>query len=185
MLNGTYSSWIDVLSGVPQGSVLGPLLFVIFINDIDDCAENIDILLKFADDTKLGHNASSIEECVITQECLDKLINWANTWNMSFNISKCKVLHVGRNNLNHIYTMNGTPLEVATVERDIGVKISLNLKPSAQCIEAPRRAGAILTQITRAFLYRDKIHFLNCTNNLWAATWSLQYQLGHPGCKET
>ena len=62
MLNGTYSSWIDVLSRVPQGSVLGPLLFVIFINDIDDCAENIDILLKFADDTKLGHNASSIEE---------------------------------------------------------------------------------------------------------------------------
>ena len=124
MLNGTYSSWIDVLSRVPQGSVLGPLLFVIFINDIDDCAENIDILLKFADDTKLGHNASSIEECVKSQECLNKLINWANTWNMSFNISKCKVLHVGRNNLNHIYTMNGTPLEVTTVERDIGVKIS-------------------------------------------------------------
>ena len=63
VLNGTYSSWIDVLSGVPQGSVLGPLLFVIFINDIDDCAENIDILLKFADDTKLGHNASTVEEC--------------------------------------------------------------------------------------------------------------------------
>jgi len=138
-----------------------------------------------ADDTKLGHNASSIEECVKTQECLNKLINWANTWNMSFNISKCKVLHVSCNNLNHIYTMNGTPLEVTTVERDIGVKISSNLKPSAQCIEASRRAGAILTQIRRAFLYRDKIHFLNCTNNLWAATWSLQYQLGHPGCKET
>ena len=75
---------------------------------------------------------------------------------MSFNISKCKVLHVGRNNLNHIYTMNGTALEVTAVERDISVKISSNLKPSAQCIETSRRAGAILTQITRAFLYRDK-----------------------------
>ena len=78
---------------------------------------------------------------------------------MSFNISKCKVLHVGHNNLNHIYTMNGTPLEVTTVERDIGVKISSNFKPSAQSIESSRRAGAILNQITRAFLYRDKRTF--------------------------
>ena len=53
-------------------------------------SENIDILLKFADDTKLEHNASTVEECEKTQEYLNKLINW----NMSFNISKCKELHV-------------------------------------------------------------------------------------------
>ena len=67
---------------------------------------------------------------------------------MSFNMSKCKVLHVSRNNLNHIYTMNGTPLVVTAVERHIGVKISSNLKPSTQRIEADRRAREILTQIT-------------------------------------
>ena len=160
VLNGVFSSWVDVESGVPQGSVLGPLLFVIFINDIDSCADEIDILLKFADDTKLGHKARNIEDCLKTQKCLDKLIDWANTWNMSFNISKCKVLHVGRNNLNHVYTMNGTPLEVTTVERDIGVQISSNLKPFTQCAEAARRAGAILTQISKAFLYRDSRIFI-------------------------
>ena len=62
---------------------------------------------------------------------------------MSFNTSKCKVLCAGRNNLNHVYTRNGIPLEVTTVERDIGVQISSNLKPFTQCTEAARRAGAI------------------------------------------
>ena len=94
-----------------------------------------------------------------TQEGLNKLISWANTWNISFNMSKCKVLHVSRNNLNHIYTMNGTPLVVTAVERHIGVKISSNLKPSTQRIEADRRAREILTQITWVFLYRDKRTF--------------------------
>ena len=73
---------------------------------------------------------------------------------MSFNTSKCKVLRAGRNNLNHVYTRNGIPLEVTTVERDIGVQISSNLKQFAQCTEAARRAGAILTKISKAFLYR-------------------------------
>ena len=66
---------------------------------------------------------------------------------MSFNTS-----NAGRNNLNHVYTRNGILLEVTTVERDIGVQISSNLKPFTQCTEAARRAGAILTQISEAFL---------------------------------
>ena len=94
------------------------------------------------------------------QECINKLIAWAETWNMEFNVKKCKVMHIGRQNIMHQYTMNNTPLQVCVMERDIGVQISDNLKPAIQCAEAARRANAILTQVSRAFLYRDRRIFL-------------------------
>ena len=161
VLNGACSDWSDVFSGVPQGSVLGPLLFIIFINDIDACAENISAILKFADDTKVGNRVATHEEHQSLQRCLNNLVSWAEKWCMSFNLEKCKVLHVGRNNLHLQYSMNGTPLAVTDKERDIGVIISNTLKPSLQCSEAARRANGVLTQISRAFLYRDKHTFLN------------------------
>ena len=80
VLNGESSGWSDVLSGVPQGSVLGPLLFVIFINDLDDCTDMITTMRKFADDTKLGNVARNQEDCVKMQECINKLLTWAETW---------------------------------------------------------------------------------------------------------
>ena len=160
VLNGTCSGWAEVFSGVPQGSVLGPLLFVIFINDLDNCTEQITTMKKFADDTKLGNVAVSEEDCKRMQDCIDQLLTWADNWCMEFNIKKCKVMHIGRGNRDHQYHMNGTKLQVCVSERDIGVSITNNLKPAAQCAEAARRANAVLTQISRAFLYRDRRVFL-------------------------
>ena len=160
VLNGSFSDWSEVISGVPQGSVLGPLLFVIFINDIDSCTENIDIMLKFADDTKLGHKASTGTDVMALQESIDKLLVWADNWSMKFNVAKCKVLHVGRTNLKHVYNMAGHPLLATDKEQDIGVIITDNLKPNLQCTTAARRASSVLTQISRAFMYRDKRTFL-------------------------
>ena len=79
---------------------------------------------------------------------------------MWFNIAKCKIIHTGRTNQNFMYTMNGVALEVTTKERDIGVIITSNLNPATECAESAGRVSAILTQITRAFLYRDKRIFL-------------------------
>ncbi len=71
------------------------------------------------------------------QEALDKLSNWADRWGMEFNVSKCKVMHVGHNNETHTYTMKSQQLTETEEERDIGVMVSRHLKPSALCIMWP------------------------------------------------
>ena len=110
VLNGEASLWAAVLSGVPQGSVLGPLLFLIFINDLDNSATAIDILFKFADDTKVAQPIRSDEDRDRLQAALDGLVSWADCWGMEFNVQKCKVMHVGRTNPGHPYSMSGVQL---------------------------------------------------------------------------
>jgi len=92
-IKGRWSNWISVWSGVLQGSVLGPLLFLIFINDLDkDISSN---MLKFADDTKIFKEVRNSTDCSRLQADLDKLVLWAQKWQTEFNVNKCKVMHVG------------------------------------------------------------------------------------------
>ncbi|KAF2355360.1 Reverse transcriptase domain [Trinorchestia longiramus] len=92
-----------VTSGVPQGSVLGPLLFIIYINDLD--VGIISKINKFADDTKLCHKAFTERGRATIQSDLNCLLQWTETWQMSFNIEKCSVMHVGANNRHFQHTM--------------------------------------------------------------------------------
>ena len=155
VLNGKASDWADVLSGVPQGSVLGPLLFIIFINDLDSAA-TAEIVHKFADDTKIAQPIRSDQDKATLQVTLDHLCAWANTWGMEFNVAKCKVMHLGHGNAGHVYTMNNSALGKTTAERDLGVIMADNLKPSSQCAKAARTATVVLNQLTRAFHFRDR-----------------------------
>jgi len=82
VLNGCFSEWRDVISGVPQGSVLGPLLFIIYINDIDNCVAGK--ILKFADDTKIYHTVYSDEDVSALQSDVCNLVEWPNEWQMLF-----------------------------------------------------------------------------------------------------
>jgi hypothetical protein len=160
VLDGECSEWIAVLSGVPQGSVLGPLLFLLFINDLDLAASEVTAMAKFADDTKVGQRIVSDADRALLQSALDKLCGWAAEWGMQFNVSKCKVMHFGRQNPKNVYTMSSQQLEVVESERDIGVTICQNLKPAAQCTKAAGTARSVLGQIVRSFHYRDKKTFV-------------------------
>ena len=155
VLSGVASGWIEVLSGVPQGSVLGPLLFLIFINDLDLDAARVAIVVKFADNTKVAQPISTEEDRNSLQAALDGLVHWADLWGMAFNVAKCKVMHIGHGNPQYDYTMQNMPLSVTEEERDLGVVTSFRLKPGAQCAKAARTAQRVLGQIARAFHFCD------------------------------
>ena len=160
VLNGEASLWELVLSGVPQGSVLGPLLFLIFINDLDESGHAAEIILKFADDTKIAQPIRNKEDKRRLQSALDGLTDWADRWGMEFNVQKCKTMHVGHNNPRHEYSMGNSRLETTEEERDLGVIMSRKLKPGQQCAKAARMAQMVLGQIGRAFHLRDKHVFV-------------------------
>ena len=122
---------MDVLSGVPQGSVLGPLLFVIFINDIEVGLKGK--ILKFADDTKLFGVVATPEQVNQMREDLRMLCKWSEEWLMLFNVDKCKVMHFGVNNIGDKYLIGNKQLDVLERERDMGFIISKDLKVSYQC----------------------------------------------------
>ena len=118
-VNGKKSGWQRVLSGVPQGSVLGPVLFLIFINDLDQMATENQIIRKFADDTKIGQVIEGPESARELQDTLDRLCQWAVDWGMAFNVAKCHVMHEDKNNPRYQYHMLGEALETTKEERDL------------------------------------------------------------------
>ena len=153
ILNGGTSDWLPVFSGVPQGSVLGPCLFLIYINDIDlnICGE----MLKFADDTKVIWPIEE-ENGATLQADLDKLLDWSNKWQMQFNLEKCKVMHFGYNNTCLEYTVGEAKLTVTKAEKDLGVVIDSTLKPAAHIANCVKKANQMLGMIHRTITYKNK-----------------------------
>ena len=153
-VEGETSEWTALHSGVPPGSVLGPLLFLMYIDDLEDgVASNI---RKFADDTNIFRRVQTKQECHTLREDLNRLVQWSEKWQMLFNQSKCKCLHIGRANGKEPYKMDNTVLLKTSKKKDLVVTISADWKVSEQCGIAARKGNQLLGMIKINITYREQ-----------------------------
>ena len=162
-VNGSESTWASVLSGIPQGSILGPILFSLFVNDIPTFVKSL--LSMFADDTKIYIPLSSSDSMFQLQEDLWILEDWAKSMMMKFHPLKCKVLHIGKNNPESRYYMHNEDgslhkLESVDVEKDLGVYTDKDLKFTTHCQNKINTANKMLMYIKHTFKFIDENMFL-------------------------
>jgi hypothetical protein len=177
--NGHLGISVEVVSGVPQGTVLGPLLFSMFINDLPDVIQNSQTKM-FADDTKIYAPINNPGDQTVFQQDIDHMHRWYTANGMALNESKCKILQFGRGD-NNIYSLNGQPLETTTTMKDLGIvidnKLSLNAHRSQAANKANQKVGLYLrhfktreTKSTKLFLksyVRPHLDYCSSVINPW------------------
>ena len=168
IVQGEESQWADVTSGIPQGSVLGPVLFLIYINDLPDAIKKF--VTIFADDTK-EHAVIRIENDTIeVQEDLYEKSDWPEIWEIRFKTKKYKSLHMGKSNPKTVYYMKEgdrkIPLEQVTEEKDLGVTFCDTLKFDKHILNYLNKANKILGIVKRTFTYMNRDMFIQLYKSL-------------------
>ena len=167
VLSNKFSSCLPVQSGVPQGSILGPLLFILFINDIYETISPETKISLYADDTKIWRNMKSYQDCIILQNDIDSLHKWCVINKMNFHLDKCKVLSVCDKKVPWIdilpfskfpHELNNNILDYVDNERDLGVLMHETLSWDLQHSKLITKASQLLG------LTKRTCHFVNNTN---------------------
>ena len=148
---GITSEPLPVLSGVPQGSNLGPLLFLFYVNDLPKSTSNNTIVTMFADDTKCHCSLQHPDVNKILQSDLDKITVWCHDWKMSLNQSKCGVVHFSRSQQPKPsqYTLLGKPIKPTCSQKDLGIITTSDLKWKKQILEMSSKANRMLGCVKR------------------------------------
>jgi len=153
VINGQKSGSIPVVSGVPQGSVLGPILFTMFVNDIPSMVSSPTFM--FADDTKMFHFVNSSDDHTALQHDLNLLYEWSVCWQLKFNILKCKHIHFGPANNYGSYYMNGIAIKIVVRQKDLGILFDNQLKFHSHTTNISNKANRLLGLIRRSFDHLD------------------------------
>ena len=158
VVENSSSKLLPVTSGVPQGSILGPLLFLLYINDLPSVTSLCTTAL-FADDSKCFTEIRSFDDCTSLQNDLNRLVDWSSTWKMDFNASKCKILTITRchSPVQYCYTINGSPLEKVGVFKDLGVFIDQSLSFNSHVDQLVLKCNKVCGFIKRSVGYNAPI----------------------------
>ena len=154
VINGEASDWAEVTSGIPQGSVLGPLCFLIYINDLPGSVQNS--IKLYADDAKLYGQVDSQEQSAALQRDLEAIQDWTKRWQLPLNTQKCKVLHLGSRNQARQYILEGNVVQETDAEKDLGVIVDKTMKFHEQNASSVKKANKLLGIIKKSFDFLDE-----------------------------
>ena len=152
-VNESMSSFIKVESGIPQGTILGPLFFIIYIDGLSKNIKNG--MNLYADDSKLYGSVANAFDLSIFQRDLDTVTNFCNAWQLNINNSKCEVIHFGLNNPSQIYNVNGNVVPEKSSYKDLGVTISSDLSFSKHYDNICKVAYFRMKQIDLSFACKE------------------------------
>ena len=156
-INNSYSDFSPITSGIPQGSILGPVLLIFFINDLPD---NVNSKCKiFADDTKIYNSADNSQSI---QDDINSLMDWSDIWQLKFNAQKCNVIHIGKSSTVNDYFMgdNNTKINSVEHEKDIGVTFDTKLNFDIHINSVVSKANQLIGLVKRSFQFLDQDMFL-------------------------
>ena len=155
------SSWRRVISGIPQGSCLGPLLFLIYIKDMgSNISPEEGMVYKFVDDSKLIQGVQNVEDMEVFQDTVDRLYKWQKDNNMKFNVLKFQVVRFGPNqelkDSTAVKAPDGTSIEAASSVRDLGIIVDDQMNFKEQRTKAVAKTTAKSAWVLRMFRSRSK-----------------------------
>ena len=153
-VNGQFSEWAICSSGIPQGSVLGPLLYQMYVNDLPEVIRHAIVKMN-ADDTKLCYSVNNVTDFNLLKADLDAVCAWSNKWLLKLHTKKCDVLRLKDVHIGDSYIINGVVLKFVDHVKDLGIYISKNLDFTYQCNYVGNFAYRKIHLIFRSFISRD------------------------------
>ena len=170
VINDHKSHTAPVTSGIPQGSVLGPILFVIYINDLPEAVDPSSHIFLFADDTKIFGEIKCDQDHEILQKDIDNMLAWSKNWLLKFHPEKCVMMSMGKNSASnkeeHTYTMEGHNLNYSSCEKDLGVYIDEDLSFDIHISQAINKANRVMAIARKTFDFMNEDIFLNIFKGL-------------------